>query len=78
MKSDGKDTGDIKSISTSDGLLIKKNDIVLLGPEKKKMMALVLDTNKDWSYIVYIDDRASQAQPEPFWIFTDCLRLCGE
>lgn len=78
MKNDGEDTGGIKYTNTSDGLLIKKNDVVLLGSGKKKMMALVLDTNRDLSYIVYIDDRASQAQPKPFWIFTDCLQLYGE
>ena len=41
-------------------------------------MALVLDTDKDLSYIVYIDSKAAQAVPNPFWIFSNVLELYGE
>lgn len=79
MNNAGKDIGDIKYTNILSGRPIRKNDIVYVHfTGLRKGMALVLDTDKDLSYIVYIDSKAAQAVPNPFWIFSNVLELYGE
>ena len=57
----------------------KKNDLVLVthAPigQPRSSLAIILDTSKESSYIVYTAGPGYKAKSEPFWIDTEYLTL---
>jgi hypothetical protein len=61
-----------------------KDDLVIIRHPKARnwgpsndSLALVLDTNNEMSYVVYVAGRASRVNVDPFWMDNNCLEPLG-
>lgn len=61
--------------------MIEINDLVFIKHERgttSKSLAVVLDKRRGMSQVVYTDNPAAKAKPDPFWIYDEHLILIEE
>lgn len=79
MRKDGRATGDIKSTSMLNGPQISKGDLVIVSNNKSHTsLAIVLDTDGEWSYVIYVAGKGAEIKHDPFWIANLVLTPYGE
>ena len=66
----------LNKFSKSDLVIIRHPKARNWGPSNDSL-ALVLDTNDEMSYVVYVAGRASRVNVDPFWMDNNCLEPLG-